>query len=205
MTTPRTRARNKRGEGAQLREEIISAAGKLLDGGDPQSVTLRAVAREAGISAPSIYAHFPDLDSILLVVAQRAFAALEQELTRPDDADPAVRLRAISAAYLTFAERQSHRYALMFGAVWDASQARDRTPALADDLAVLGMGAFDVFHRTLVECVAKGLSTSADPFADATALWVGLHGYAQLQVATPLFPWPPRLRDSLVDRLALLV
>ncbi|MEU7611198.1 WHG domain-containing protein [Micromonospora sp. NPDC049204] len=205
MTTPRARARNKRGEGAQLREEIVSAAGTLLDGGDPQSVTLRAVAREAGISAPSIYAHFPDLDSILLVVAQRAFAALEQELAGPDDPDPAERLRAISAAYLTFAERQPHRYRLMFGSVWDASQARDRTPALADDLAVLGMGAFEVIHRTVAECAAKGLSTSADPFADATALWVGLHGLAQLRVATPLFPWPPHLREALIGRLALLV
>ncbi|WP_433125622.1 TetR/AcrR family transcriptional regulator [Micromonospora sp. CA-240977] len=205
MTTPSTRARNKRGEGAQLREEIVSAAGKLLDGGDSQSVTLRAVAREAGISAPSIYAHFPDLDSILLVVAQRAFAALEQELAGPDDPDPAERLRAISAAYLTFAQRQPHRYRLMFGAVGDASQARDRTPAVADDLAVLGMGAFEFIHRTVAECAAKGLSTSADPFADATALWVGLHGLAQLQVATPLFPWPSHLREALIGRLALLV
>jgi len=38
----------------------------------------------------------------------------------------------------------------------------------------------------------------------ATALWVGLHGFAQLQVAAPLFPWPPQLAKSMIERLALL-
>ncbi|MEU5671458.1 TetR/AcrR family transcriptional regulator [Micromonospora sp. NPDC047762] len=204
MTTPRTRARNKRGEGAQLRDEIVDAAMTLLEDGAPQGVTLRGIARQAGISAPSIYPHFPDLDSILLAVAQRAFDILEQELGTPEDADPVERLRAICAAYLTFAERRPHQYRVMFGAVWDAGQALERVPAMADELAVLGMGAFEVLRRRLADCVAAGRSTSADPFGDATALWVGLHGFAQLRVAAPLFPWPPELRESIIDRMALL-
>lgn len=204
MTTPPTRARNRRGEGAQLRDEIVDAATALLEDGAPQNMTLRGVARQAGISAPSIYPHFPDLDSILLAVAQRAFGILEQELGAPDDPDPVERLRAICAAYLTFAERRPQQYRVMFGAVWNAGQALDRSPAMADELAVLGMGAFEVFRRTLADCVAAGRSASVDPFGDATALWVGLHGYAQLRVAAPLFPWPPELRDSVIDRMALL-
>ncbi|MCX5065855.1 TetR/AcrR family transcriptional regulator [Micromonospora lupini] len=204
MTTPRTRARNKRGQGAQLRDEIVDAALELLEDDAPQNVTLRGIARRAGISAPSIYPHFPDLDSILLAVAQRAFGILEQELGAPDDADPVERLRAVCAAYLAFAERRPQQYRVMFGAVWDAGQALERTPGLADELGVLGMGAFEIFRRTLADCVAEGRSASTDPFGDATALWVGLHGFAQLRVATPLFPWPPELRDSVIERMALL-
>ncbi|MEU7673882.1 TetR-like C-terminal domain-containing protein [Micromonospora taraxaci] len=98
----------------------------------------------------------------------------------PDDADPVERLRAICAVYLSFAERRPHQYRVMFGAVWAAGQALDRAPAMADELAVLGMGAFEIFRRTLADCVAAGGSASADPFGDATALWVGLHGFAQL-------------------------
>lgn len=177
---------------------------RLLEDGTPQNMTLRGVARQAGISAPSIYPHFPDVDSILLAVAQRAFGVLEQELGEPDDEDPVERLRAICVAYLTFAERRPHQYRVMFGAVWDAGQALERTPSMAEELAVLGMRAFEVFRRTLADCVAAGRSASADPFADATALWVGLHGLAQLRVAAPLFPWPPGLRDSVIDRMALL-
>ncbi|MEK8104648.1 TetR-like C-terminal domain-containing protein [Micromonospora sp. M12] len=77
-------------------------------------------------------------------------------------------------------------------------------PALADELAVLGMGAFEIIRRALADCVTAGRSASVDPFRDATALWVGLHGFAQLQVAAPLFPWPSDLRESVIDRLALL-
>lgn len=220
MSTSARRERNKRGEGAQLRDEIISAATRLLDAGTEQSVTLRAVAREAGITAPSIYSHFADRDAILLAVAQSGFEELERELRNASlgatpadrlragdagrEADPVDRLRAICAAYLDFAKRLPGRYRILFGAAWDASQSIERAPAMAPDLAVLGMGAFGILEQALAACVAAGRSTSSDPAADATALWVGLHGFAQLQVAASLFPWPTDLQSSIINRLALL-
>jgi AcrR family transcriptional regulator len=202
--TTRERTRNKRGEGAQLRDEIVAAATRLLDDGTEQSVTLRAVAREAGISAPSIYPHFADRDLILLAVTQNVFASLEEALRAPDQEDPAERLRAICTAYLDFARRWPGRYRILFGAAWDASQSVARAPAMAEDLAALGMNAFTVVEQALADCVAAGQSSSSDPFADAAALWVGLHGLAQLRVAASLFPWPPDLEESIVERLARL-
>ncbi|MEV8378851.1 TetR/AcrR family transcriptional regulator [Kribbella sp. NPDC056861] len=168
-------------------------------------VTLRAVAREAGISAPAIYQHFADRDAILLAVAEVAFAELEHALNDVGDhTDPADRLRAVSAACLTFAARSPGRYRIMFGGVWDASKSLQRAPAMAGDLAELGLGAFRVISRAIAACVEAGRSTGTDPHADATALWVSLHGLAQLQVATPLFPWPSGLQSTLIGRLALL-
>jgi hypothetical protein len=75
---------------------------------------------------------------------------------------------------------------------------------MAEDLAALGMNAFAVVEQALADCVAAGRSSSSDPFADAAALWVGLHGLAQLRVAASLFPWPPDLEESIVERLAQL-
>ena len=206
MTTSKGRERNKRGEGAQLREEIVGAATRLLDGGTEQSVTLRAVAREAGITAPSIYSHFADRESILLAVAQYGFAELERLLrdAAVGLADPVGRLRAVCAAYLDFAERWPGRYRILFGAAWDARQSVERVPAMAADLEVLGMGAFGVLVEAVADCAAAGRSASTDPTADAAALWVGLHGFAQLQTAASLFPWPAGLLQTITDRLALL-
>lgn len=200
------RARNRRGEGAQLRGDILRAAQHLLDEAGGQAVTLRAVARRAGISAPSIYPHFSDPDAILFALAQDAFAALEQELRRAQEAsgDATGRLRATCTAYLDFARTWPHRYRVMFGAVWDAREARERFPERSEELARLGTGSFAVLVDALAACVAAGGSTSVDPFADATALWVGLHGLAQLRAAAPLFPWPPHLEDRLVTQLARL-
>ncbi|WBQ04513.1 TetR/AcrR family transcriptional regulator [Kribbella sp. CA-293567] len=209
MSTGRARERNKRGEGAQLREEIVSAATRLLDAGTEQSVTLRAVAREAGITAPSIYSHFADRDAILLAVTQNGFAELELVLREASvgasaGADPVERLRAVCTAYLEFAQCRPARYRILFGAAWDASQTVKRAPKLAPDLAVLGMDAFGILQQSVADCVAAGRSASTDPMADATALWVGLHGLAQLRVAASLFPWPAGLQDTLVERLTLL-
>jgi AcrR family transcriptional regulator len=169
-------------------------------------VTLRAVAREAGITAPSIYSHFADRESILLAVAQYGFAELERSLRDAASGlgDPVERLRAVCAAYLDFAVRRPGRYRILFGAAWDARQSVERVPAMADDLEVLGMGAFGVLVEAVADCAAAGRSASTDPAADAAALWVGLHGFAQLRTAASLFPWPDGLLRTITDRLALL-
>ncbi|WP_262059763.1 TetR/AcrR family transcriptional regulator [Streptomyces sp. STR69] len=81
------RARNRRGEGGRLRDDIVAAAVELLEEtGDESSVTLRSIARRVGVAAPSIYRHFPDQPSIMLAVVQQAFAMLETELRSALDA-----------------------------------------------------------------------------------------------------------------------
>lgn len=62
------RERNRRGQGTRLRAEILAGATQLLeDSGSEEAVTLRAIARQIGISAPSIYSHFPDREALSLI------------------------------------------------------------------------------------------------------------------------------------------
>src|SRR5215469_13028141 len=100
------RARNPRGSGAQLREEILSGAGQILDEtGRVDAVTLRAIARRIAIAAPSIYAHFPDLDAILTAMVEEGFDELRAAIHTAADgaADPVQRLRLTCHAYFEFA------------------------------------------------------------------------------------------------------
>ena len=61
MVNASPRRRNQRGQGARLREELIEAASDLLaDQGNPDQVSIRAVATAAGVTPPSIYLHFAD-------------------------------------------------------------------------------------------------------------------------------------------------
>src|SRR6266487_633381 len=77
------RQRNARGQGARLTEDIVSGAIALIDrAGTQEAVTLRAVAREIGIAAPSIYAHFPDREAIVMAVVTRVFDELTEAITR---------------------------------------------------------------------------------------------------------------------------
>ncbi len=203
------RERNRRGEGGRLRADILRAAAELLDEtGDEQAVTLRAVARRVGIAAPSIYAHFPDRQAIMLAIVRDAFASLRDQLVAAGDAagaDPVTRLRAVCAAYLDFARTRPQRYRVMFGGLWNAATALQSAAVTEDEAAALGQDALGVLVASLQECVAAGRSASTDPFADTVALWVALHGLAHQSAVAPLFPWPDGIADRLVDPLARLL
>jgi AcrR family transcriptional regulator len=206
-TTPEAgpRTRNRRGEGARLRTEILAAAAELLDEtGDEQAVTLRAVARRIGISAPSIYSHFADRQAILLALAQQAFAELTERLTQATGADPVERLRAVCAAYLDFAATRPQRYRVMFGGLWNAAEAVDQAAITEAEVLALGQDALGVLTTTLAGCVAAGRSSSTDAEADAVALWLGLHGLAHQRTVSRAFPWPADITERLIVPLAHL-
>lgn len=183
-----TRTRNPRGEGARLRDEIVAAAMALLD--EPNdTVTLRSVARRAGIAAPSIYRHFPDQPAIMHAVVRQAFAELETTLTAATTAaDPRLRLFAVCARYLTFAQHHPDRYRTMFDGPW----------------AALAHPCVDLLRDALAACVAAGHSASTDPTTDGTALWLGLHGLANHHAVTGAPPGPRDLAQRMISALAHL-
>lgn len=201
-----TRTRNRRGEGARLRDEIVAAAVDLLDEtGEESAITLRSVARRAGIAAPSIYRHFPDQPAIMLAVVRNAFAELDHRLraARDDAADsPRARLLAVCYGYLEFARTRPGRYRAMFAGVW----IPDLTAAsvTAADMATLGQETLGLLTGAVEDCVAAGCATSTDVAADTVALWLGLHGLAHQRMVSPSFPWPPDIADRVIVTLARL-
>lgn len=200
-----SRPRNRRGEGAKLRTDILDAAAALLDEtGDEQAVTLRAVARKVGISAPSIYRHFADRQAILLALAQETFAKLAGQLTAATGTDPVTRLRAVCAAYLDFAAARPQHYRVMFGGLWNGAEAVEQGAVTDAEISALGQEALGVFVTALTDCVVSGDSTSTDPGADAVALWLGLHGLAHQRAVSTRFPWPADITERLILALAHL-
>src|SRR5947207_15997392 len=99
-TTPAqrgARSPNRRGQGDRLREEIIEVAVRLLDElADDQALSLRAVAREIGIAATSVYIHFADRDALVLAAMERCHTDLINSIDRAEaeTEDAAAKLRA---------------------------------------------------------------------------------------------------------------
>ncbi|WP_367124891.1 TetR/AcrR family transcriptional regulator [Streptomyces phytohabitans] len=205
-TRPRARARNRRGEGGLLRDEIVAAAVALLDEtGDESALTLRSVARRAGIAAPSIYRHFPDQPAVMLAVVRNAFAELDTLLhTARDEAEdtPRARLLAVCDGYLEFARTRPGRYRTMFGGLWTPDL--NESSVTAEDVSTLGSTSMELLARSLGDCVAAGEAVSTDVAADTVALWLGLHGLAHQRAVSPAFPWPPDIADRVVTTLAHL-
>jgi AcrR family transcriptional regulator len=208
------RTRNARGAGFQLRQEIVDAARDLMEQtGDPNAVTLRAIARQAGISAPSIYLHFENLGQILAAVAAASFRDLQdsvvarrQRAEAAGEDEPSV-LVAGCLGYLDFALAQPARYQALFHRLIYLADEADAGP---------GAEALGLLVSALARCVDTGRSTSTDTYADAVSIWVALHGLAMLRIAGSRAPagsgagggagadWPPAdaaTIRSLVERL----
>jgi AcrR family transcriptional regulator len=202
-----TRTRNRRGEGERLRGEIVSAAADLLEAtGDEGAVTLRAVARRAGITAPSIYAHFDGREAILEAVVAETFPALAGRLRAASEAedDPVARLRAGCAAYLAFASEQPQRYRVLFQRRPAPDAPKLEQAESVEDIA--GAEAFGWLVEAIRDCAEAGHSTTPSPLDSAVQLWVALHGYATLRAAANDFPWPDAdaLLDAVISRLAYI-
>ncbi|MFB7673427.1 TetR/AcrR family transcriptional regulator [Kitasatospora purpeofusca] len=191
------RPRNRRGQGLLLREEIVRAATALIvRTGSDQAVTLRSVAREVGIAAPSIYAHFADRDAIVEAVVLEAVAQLHRAITTAVAAyeDPVDSLLAGCAAYVDFGVREPARYRVLFV----RSHPRPEAPAAETPGSRQGLDAFQLLVDNLEACVDAGRSSSTDPFADAVGIWTALHGQVTLRADLPGFPWPP---TDIVERM----
>ena len=183
--------RNPRGEGDRLRQELITAANRLLRSGETiESLSLRAVARAVGIAATSVYLHFDDKASLLLAVYQRHFADLAEALNQAiaEQDKPAARLRAMTLAYRQFAVDYPDTYQVLF--TMPAATAASGTP---------GPGApiLDIVRQVIAECMDAGLIHPGDPYQVALCLWAMLHGLITLRATRPQVAWPDQ--DALFD------
>ncbi|MET9088015.1 TetR/AcrR family transcriptional regulator [Streptomyces sp. NPDC004237] len=115
------RVSNAWGEGERLRQEILDAATRILEEtGRENALSLRGVAREVGIAAPSVYLHFKDKAELVWTVLADAYLALAEDMAGAGEAaakggaDPWERMFATVAAYRRFAVDKPRRYRLMF-------------------------------------------------------------------------------------------
>ncbi len=146
-----------------LRCALLTAAGALLDEGGVAAVSLREVARRAGVSHNAPYRHFPDREALLAALAGEGFA----ELSRRMALLPSARLEALGQCYVGFALEQPGRFALMFGGVSD----RQAYPLLQE--------AAERLYQQLgssVQAAAPGQDTATA----SLAAWSLVHGLAQL-------------------------
>jgi AcrR family transcriptional regulator len=186
------RGRNARGEGDRLRATLLEAATALLaESEDPESVSVRAVTRRAGVSPTALYLHFENREELFRTVSEECFAELGAAMaTAGEEAgeDPRAQLVAMGHAYLRFARERPGHYAVLF--------QRHIAPKPEDDETKLGMEVFE----SLVEVVRRCGVPDAEAFDHGVILWMALHGRAAVASAMPDFPFPDE--DRYVELLA---
>lgn len=145
---------------SDLRIRLLAAALTALERGE--EVALRAVAREAGVSAMAPYRHFRDKAALLEAVAMQGFDALRTALRAADQRPDAVTaLVAQGEAYLAFARAHPALFRLMFA-------GHEGGPPPVEDNA----------YGVMVQRVRE--LAPADTEAATLACWSTVHGMATL-------------------------
>ncbi|WP_299126231.1 TetR/AcrR family transcriptional regulator [uncultured Alcanivorax sp.] len=139
------------------------------------AISLRAIAKQIGVSAPALYRHYADRESLLAELAISGFAALRQQLLSVDQHAPRAALIGIGLAYVAFAQSEPNLYRLMFGGRVLPKGAHPR-------LDQAGLDAFNVLQDTIARGQRAGYLKPA-PLALMTATaWSLVHGLSQLTI-----------------------
>ncbi|MBO2458672.1 TetR/AcrR family transcriptional regulator [Actinomadura violacea] len=190
-TASPSRGRNRRGQGDRLREEIVATALRLLEElGDDEALSLRAVAREIGIAATSVYLHFADRDALVLAAMERSHADLVRAC---DDAEaaaggPVGGLRARVQVMGTWSHEHPGLYKVLHEST--VNQRCDMSFKME-----LGKRTVEAVQR----CMDADLAPAGDAAAVALDLRAAVHGAVSMRVNQPGLPWEPL--EEQVDRL----
>jgi len=180
-----------------LREAMLQAAERILERDGVAGLTLRAAAREAGVSHAAPKNHFGDLRGLLSDLAAVGFTRFRAALvanTREGDTTRA-RLAAIGHGYVTFAQENPGLFMLMFrGERLDFSR-----PALR----AAGEAAFGVLAGTVGALGPYQTPLTLPQAAHITAAWSLVHGFAMLMLDGRLKPLVARMPDG-SDEMTLL-
>jgi AcrR family transcriptional regulator len=141
--------------------------------------------------------------AVTLRVFDELAAAVEQGSAAAAP-DPVARLVAGCEAYVSFGLAHPERYGVLFSSHSRPPEEYCAPVSLGPDgrpVLEFGAEAFALLVRGIEECVGAGASDSRDVVADATAVWVALHGAVTLRTALPGYPWPEA--GSLVRHLVV--
>lgn len=186
MEAQARRIPNARGEGERLRQEILDAATRILEEtGREDALSLRAVAREVGISAPSVYLHFMNKAELVSTVLDAAYRTLAAAMTEAgavatrDGASPWERLTATVSVYRRFAVDKPRRYRLMFSLAYNTPHPPSTEPEPIGTVLEAWTDAMDTYLAAV----------SPDRRAEAEMLgihlWTALHGQLALWRTIP--------------------
>lgn len=158
-----------------LRRALLDAAHAALAAGAYEALSLRELARAAGVSANAPYRHFASKQALLAAVAARGFDELSARFDAETAADPVERLSRMSDRYTGFAADNPALYRVMFGSA---------KRALMGD-AELARAARACFGRLVAAVVAArggGDPDDVDTLREAVSVWSVVHGHAMLAI-----------------------
>jgi AcrR family transcriptional regulator len=164
-----------------LRDSLVETCVGLIEAEGIGAVSLRRVAREAGVSSGAPYHHFADRSGLLAAIAIRGAELLEREL-RSSVADAPTAIRALVRAleaYVHFARTHS-------GYVHVMLRPELFEPEKHPDAVQAGGGSIQLLTDIVEQCQREGSAPAGDPTPLVGMIWALAVGIVTLWLDGPL-------------------
>ena len=159
-----------------LRAALLAAALEIIEDTGPQGLTIREVARRAGVSHAAPYRHFTDKDELILAVVEQGFELMHTTMMAEKAAagpDPLDQFAASGMAYLNFSMRYPAYYRVMFSGDLLNSTGHE-------SLQHTSSAAFTQMLEDIEICQKLKILRAGDPMLQAIAILSSVHGFSTL-------------------------
>ena len=175
-TRPRSRSKPQKAyHHGDLKAALVACATDILRKEGPEALTLRAVARAAGVSVAAPYRHFADRRQLVAAVAAEGFRRMGEAMHAAMARGGRDGLRGVAEAYVRFAHENPAEYHVMFGP--EMANTEDLPELRETGRSVLGFVAYGIGMLQQAGMVGPG-----DPALMAVVTWAQLHGLVMLSL-----------------------
>mgnify|MGYP000291854452 CR=1 FL=1 len=160
-----------------LKQALLDKALDHLQQHGPEKISLRALARDVGVSQTAPYRHFEDKTALLAALAtegcMRLYVASNSVVELEGSAAEA--LQMLGRAYIHFALDNPELYRLMFGPILSPDESFKELEAAAGK-------AFNVIVSLVQRGISNGEFVNKDPLLVANSTWAMVHGISSLML-----------------------
>lgn len=159
-----------------MRTEILAAAQHIIRTHGMDALSLRALAKSVGVTAPALYEYFPNKVAILRALfvqgSNLMLTLIEDVITNSPPGLPV--LLEVLRGYRAFARSEPDYFRLLFGTVDSGLELSQAEYAVMEQI-------FERFIGIIADSIDRGELRPVPPVTLSCSLWALIHGVALLE------------------------